>query len=49
MPSISVGNCLLCFKTISHKDFSRHCQINHNSVHTKEKYKKLFFEIQEKY
>ena len=42
MPSISVGNCPLCLKTISYKNFSRHCQINRNSVDTKEKYKKTF-------
>ena len=45
MPSISVGNCPLCFKTVSYKNFSRHCQINHNSVDTKEKYKKLFLKF----
>ena len=37
MPTIPVGNCPLCFEPISYKNFSRHCQMNHNSLDNKRK------------
>ena len=49
MSSDSMSKCSLCFRQILVKNFKRHCERQHNTIDTEEKYKKQLVKLEKKY